>query len=175
MITVGPTRVSVALCVPPFKAAVIVADSSFCTAATAAENCAPVWPASTVTEPGTVTLELLSLRVTTVVEPAAETRVTEQVAVPAVGKEEGEQLRPLRPDGATRPTWVDRVVPFSVAEMLAVWLVPIVPAVTVNVPVVAPLAMVTVGGTESTSLSSDKVSVVPPAEGLSKLTVQVAL
>jgi hypothetical protein len=48
-------------------------------------------------------------------EGAAEANVTVQVAVPAAVKVDGEQVKPDRPEAATRLTTVVRETPFNVA------------------------------------------------------------
>lgn len=91
----GATSESVAVRVTPPAAAVMVADWLVATVETVAVKFAVVAPAGTVTEDGTVTLELLS-DVVTAKPPvgAAPLKVTVQAELPGLFTVEGEQLNP---------------------------------------------------------------------------------
>ena len=118
--TTGAVSVKVALCVPPFSDAVMVAVSFTDTPATVAPNCALLCPADTVTDAGTVTFALPSDTVTSVLAATADTNVTVHVALPAALKLFGAQLSPDSPAGATRLTCVVRATPFKFAVTVAV-------------------------------------------------------
>jgi hypothetical protein len=116
----GAVRVRLALWVPPFSEAVMVVASSLDTALTMAVNWAALCPDKTVTEPGTVTCELLSANPTMVLDATADTRVAVQVAVPAALKVVGAHVRLDRPEGATKFTWAVRETPFKLAVTVTV-------------------------------------------------------
>ena len=69
---------------------------------------------------------------------------------------------------------VDFELPFTDAVTIAISSVAIVPAVAVKLPVTAPAAIVTEAGTVKLALSSDTVTVAPPAGApLVNVTVHV--
>jgi hypothetical protein len=141
--------VRLAICVPPFKLAVMMAVSSVDTLLTVAVNCALVWPLDTVTLAGTVTFPLLSESPTEVFDVAAADRETVHVEDPAPVKPPGEQLKPLSAAGANRVIWSDWLEPFSVPVTVAMAPAVIVPAVTVNCALVCPFDTVTLPGVVS--------------------------
>jgi hypothetical protein len=75
--------------------------------------------------------------------------------------------------GATKLIAEVRITLFKLAVTVAVWALVIVPAVTVNVLLLAPLPMETLPGDVSCALLLDSVTVVVPDDALSKVTVQV--
>lgn len=177
MDTAGAIKESVVVLVPPFTEAEIVTVSLEETEATEAANCALLCPARIVAEPGTTTFALLLDSVTVAFTAAVDDKVKVQVEVPTPVKLFAEQESELSTldAGAAKPTCADRRMPLSVAVTVAVWPDAITPAVTANEPLLAPLPMATEAGVDKTSLSSLKEMVTPPAEGLDKLTVQVAV
>jgi hypothetical protein len=65
--------------------------------------------------------------------------------------------------GGSSSILVDFDDPFSDAVMVTVWLVPIVPAVTTKLPLVAPLASASKAGTDKRALAEeDKLTDAPP-------------
>jgi hypothetical protein len=172
--TAGGVSVKFADCVPPFKDAVMVTVSFEGTPVTDAANCALLCPENTVTEPGTVTLALLSERLTVVFEVAAAAKDTVQVALPAVVKLVGAQVKIESPAGATRLSGAVRVTPLSATVTVAVWLEPMVPADAVNEPLEPPLAMARVEGVVNDPLLFETLRVEVPVEALSRVAVQVA-
>ena len=88
----------------------------------------------TVTEAGTVNAAAL-LDSVTVAPPVCDT-VAVQVELPPDPRIAGLHVTPLSNTGATSVIVAVCVLPFSVAVMVAVWLLAIVPAVAVKVAVV---------------------------------------
>jgi hypothetical protein len=163
--------------VPPFRLALIVTISSAGTPVTDATNCALLWPAAIATDPGVVTLKLLSAMEIVTPALAAASRETVQVAFPAALKLEGPQTREFRElgAGAASPICVERVTPLRLAVTVAVCAEGMLPAVTEKVALLAPLATLTLPGVVSVALSSLKPIATPPAEVLFSETVHVAL
>ena len=121
--------------------------------------------AATVTLVGTVRLALLLVKLTA--EPpvgAAPLKVTVQVLVPGPVNEAGLQARALtlKVTGATSEIAEVALAPLAVAVSVAVELVEIVPAVAVNVPVVAEAGMVIEAGAVSRALLLVMETVRPP-------------
>lgn len=170
-------KVRFAVCVPPFRLALIVAISSAGAPETEAENCAVLCPVRTVTEPGTETLPLLSESVTVALVAAAAVKLTVQVALPAALKVFGEQERELSAlgAGAAKPICVLRVTPFKLAVTVAVCADAMLPAVTENVVLLAPPPMFTLAGVVKVALSSLRLMDTVLAAVLLKDTVQVEL
>ena len=155
----------------PFKLAVTFAVASAEIVPAVAANVAVVAPLATATVPGTPS-PALSLDRLTVAPPVFET-VTVQVALAPEPRLAGVQLNPVTVTGAVSVTAKLLWLPFKLAVTFAVASVEIVPAVTANVAVVAPLATATVPGTPSPALSLDRLTVAPPV--FETVTVQVAL
>ena len=118
----GGVRVRFADRDTPLSVAVMVTVSLAGTPVTEAANWAVLCPVSTVTEPGVVTFALASDRLTVVFEVAAAASDTVQVAVPAVVKLLGAQVKfeSAAGAGATRLTWAVRVTPLRLAVTVAV-------------------------------------------------------
>ncbi len=171
----GAVKVKVVLCVPPFKLALTVAISSAGIAVTVVVNCALVCPATMVTDPGVVTLALLSAMATSVFAAAGAVRDAVQV-VPAgdvnVLGEHASELSTLGA-GATRLTDVDRVTPFNTAVIVAVWFDAMEPAVTLKGVLLAPAPTVTFAGAGRLALLLDVETVTAPAVALLKKMVQI--
>jgi len=126
---------------------------------------AVVAAAATVTLVGAVRLALLLVKLTA--EPpvgAAPLKVTVQVLVPGPVNEAGLQARALtlKVTGATSEIAEVALAPLAVAVSVAVELVEIVPAVAVNVPVVAEAGMVIEAGAVSRALLLVMETVRPP-------------
>jgi hypothetical protein len=175
--TAGATRFSVVLWVPPLNAAEMVTVSLDGTPTTVMPNCTPLWPATTVTVPGTLTLKLLDEMDTPAFVAAGAVKATVQVPLAAALKLVGEHTIELSEleAGATRFSCAVRVTPLSEAVTVAVWLEAIEPAVTAKDPLLAPLPIATEPGVPSAALSSVNVTVTPLAEDLVRVTVQFAL
>ena len=140
-----------------------------------AVKAAVVAAAATVTLEGTVKLALLLVKATA--EPpvgAAPLNVTVQVLVPGPVNEAGLQARALTltVTAATSEIAEVALAPLAVAVSVAVELVEIVPAVAVNVPVVAEAGMVIEAGAVSSGLLDEMVTVRPPV-GAAALAVTV--
>jgi hypothetical protein len=171
----GASRVKAADFVMPFSRAFTCVVASAEMAATVAVKTALVRPTGTETDAGTVTLELVLLKVT-VVPPlgAARVRLTVQAEVPGAVTEMGAQFRVLNCAGGRTVT-------------VAVWLIPPADAViTMEVvavtelaeagseALVAPAGTVTEVGTVSAVPFALTVITIPPAgAALVRLTVQV--
>jgi hypothetical protein len=167
----GATSEIVAVCVLPFSVAVMVAVWLLAIVPAVAVKVAVVVLDPTVTEAGTVSAAAL-LDSVTVAPPVCDT-VAVQVAPPADTRLAGLHVTPLNSTGATSEIVAVCVLPFSVAVMVAVWLLPIVPAVAVKVAVVLADATVTDAGTVSAAVLLDNVTVAPPV--CVTVAVQVAL
>ncbi len=135
-----------------------------------------VAPAPTVTLAGTVAFPLL-LDSPTVSPPpgAAPLSVTVQLDVPGAFTLDGLQDTPLGVTLATRLTCVLAVCALNVAVIVAVALLLTVPAVAVNVPLLAPLATAMLAGTVSTPVLLDRLTVAVLDAALFNVTVQVEL
>ena len=127
--------------------------------------------APTVTDAGTVNVAVL-LDNATVAPPVCVT-VTVQVALPPDPRLAGLHVTPLSSTGATSEIVAVCVLPFSVAVMVAVWLLAIVPAVAVKVADVLPDPTTTEAGTVNAATLLDSVTVAPPV--CVTVAVQVAL
>ena len=141
-----------------------------------AVNWALLEPAATVTYPGSVTLELLSDSVTA--SPplgAALLRVTVQVDAPGAFTLAGVQDKPLSVVASLRITDALLLCPFQLAVTVAVWPLPTVPAVTVNVPLLAPALIVRLAGTLNRFRLLDKATVAALVAAWLRVTAQVAL
>jgi len=142
-----------------------------------AVNVALLAPAPTVTDEGTVSSVLLS-DTATAVPPAgaAPESVTVHVLLPDELRLAGEQLNDVSDTGTIRLIAAVRDTLPSVAVTVALPLDVIVPAVAVNVAVVAPAPTVTDEGTVSSVLLSDTATAVPPAGAAPEsVTVHVLL
>jgi hypothetical protein len=137
----------VKLWVPPFKLAVRSANGLVLAVAVAVKK-PLVCAAPIVTPGGTVTLALL-LDNTTITPPvgAGADNVTVQVEVPGATTVPGEQLRLEGTTVTVRLTVADWLWPFSAAVIVAVWLLPTVPLVAVNVALLWPDGTVMFAGT----------------------------
>ena len=132
---------------------------------------AVVLPDATATEAGTVNAAALLDSVT--VAPPVCVTVTVHVALPPDTRLAGLHVRPLSTTGAANAIVAVCVLPFSVAVMVAVWLLAILPAAVVNVAVVLPSPTVTAAGTVNATALLDSVTVAPPV--FVTVTVHVAL
>ena len=145
---------------PPFRLAVKSADVFALTAPTVAVNVPLVCVAAILMLAGTVMLPLLLDRATVAPpEGAGAESVTVQEEVPGALTVPGEQLRPLGTTGAVRPTMAVWFWPFSVAVIVAVWLLLTVPLVAVNVALLWPAGIVTLAGTGKVVLLLASVTV----------------
>jgi hypothetical protein len=113
----------------------------------------------TVTVAGIVSATKL-LDSVTVARPVCDT-VNVHVEFPPVDRLVGAHVTPLT-TVATKEIDAVSVLPFSVAVIVAVWLLVIAPAVAVKVAVVLPDATVTVSGTVNAVTLLDSVTVAPP-------------
>jgi hypothetical protein len=176
LICVCPDRFSVAVCETPLAVAVMIAVSSAVIAATVTVNPAEVAPEATVTLPGTVAFPLLLDSATASPPPgAAPLKVTVQLEVPGAFTLDGLQDKPLGNTPAVKLTGVLTLSPFRVAVSAAVWALLTVPAVAVNVPLLALAAIVTLAGTVSKPVLLDRLAVIVVDAALFSVTVQVAL
>ena len=169
--TVAVASAIVAVCVLPFSVAVMVAVWLLAIVPVVAVKIAVALAAATVTEAGTVNAAALSDSAT--VAPPVFDTVTVHVALPPDPKLAGVQVSPLSTTGATSEIAAVCVLPFSVAVMVAVWLLAIVPAVAVKVAVVLAAATVTEAGTVNAAALSDSVTAAPPV--FDTVTVHVEL
>ena len=135
---------------------------------------ADVEPAATVTDVGALRDELLSDNETdTPPVEATGVRVTVQTLVPPELRLVGLHVSPLSSTGAASEILSVCVLPFSVAVMVAVWLLVIVPAVALKLAVVLLDPTATEAGTVNAVALLDSVTVAPPV--CDTVTVQVAL
>jgi hypothetical protein len=156
----GATNEIVAVCVLPFSVAVMVAVWLLAIVPVAAVKVAVVLLDPTATEAGTVNAAALLDSVT--VAPPVCVTVTVQVALLPDPRLDGLHVSPLSSTGATNETVAVCVLPFSVAVMVAVWLLAIVPVAAVKVAVVLPAPTVTEAGTVNAAVLLDSVTVTPP-------------
>jgi len=121
-------------------------------------------PAGTFTEAGTVSAELLA-ETDTVTPPAGAwaERVRAQMEDWPASRFMELHASAEMTTAATRFKVVVWEAPFSVAVMVADWVVVILPAAAVKVAEAAPAAMVTEAGTVSKALLSDSATTAPPA------------
>jgi hypothetical protein len=138
----------VKLWVPPFRLAVSRADAFETIAATVAVKEPLVCVAAIVTLLGTVTFVML-LDSETVTPPAGAgaDNVTVQLELPGAVTVPGEQLRLTGTTITVRLTVADWLWPFSVAVMVAVWLLPTAPLLAVKLALLWPVGTVTLAGT----------------------------
>jgi hypothetical protein len=151
--TAGAIRLKLVLNDAPFSEAVICTFVSVLTAAAVAVNATLVAPDAIATVAGTVTLPLLLNRLTE--SPplgAAAVRLTVHVLVPAPVSDDGLQLIPLNPAAAVTITEAVLFTPAALAVTVALCDVEALPAVAVNIPLVAPEATVMEAGTVSAAL-----------------------
>jgi len=152
----------VAVCEAAPLVAVIVADVDVVTLVVLTVNVAVVAPAATTTVAGTVAFELLDERLTVVpLGPACPLNVTVPVDVLPPITDVGERARPDSPAGLTVKGAVS-VVPFKVAEIVAVTVLATPLVFTVKVTVVWPLNTVAEFGTVALALFDDSETTVPP-------------
>jgi len=163
-------------CEPPFSDAVTDAVWSLVMLPEVAVNVPVLDPLATDTVAGTVNSALLLLSETVAAVLAAFERVTVQVEVAAEPRFDGMHESRLTTVGATSEKDVDCEPPFSDAVTTAVWSAGMVPAVAVNVAVVAPDGIVTAAGTVSNALLLVRAAAVRlPLAGFDNVTVQVAV
>lgn len=164
----------VAVLLPPFAAAVIVAEVAEATPVVFTVNVAVLAPAATVTVAGTEAAATLEVRFTTTPPAGA---MEAMVTVPV------EAVPPTTEVGATTKseTWGPVIVkfaepafPFAVAVIFAVLAAPTATVLTVKVAVVAPAATVAVAGTVADVLSEARFTTRPPA-GAALVRVTVAV
>ena len=126
-------------------------------------NVAVVAAAATVTDGGTVSRALLLLSVT-LAPPvgAACVNVTVHVLEAFCPRLVGLHVNEDTTTGATKLTVAFAELPLYVAVIVALWLLPIVVVVALNVAVVAPAATVTDAGTLKAVLLLLSVTIAPP-------------
>jgi len=171
---VGAVMVRLAVGEAPLKVAVIVAVVFVATAVVVTVKVAVVAPEATVTDAGVVAeLELL-LRETTKPEAgAADPMVTVPVDELPPTTVVGETETAVKTGGLTVRVAVAEVL-LVVAVIVAVVLAATAVVVTVNVPVMAPEAIVTEAGTVAHALLLERVTTVPPdGAALASVTVPV--
>ena len=162
----------------PLSVAVIVAVWFEETALAVAVKVAVVADAGTVTEAGTVRVEVALLESATLAPPlgAAFDRVTVQVVEEEAGRLVLAQLSEVRVTAAAGDTVIVtvRLVPLSVAVTIAVWLVMTDNAVAVKVAVVADAGTVIEAGTVNAVIALlESATLAPPAgAALDSVTVQ---
>ena len=133
-------------------------------------------PALIVILPGTLNCPVLLESVTTAAPPAAFVSVTVQVEACPLPSAAGVQLNPANCAGASRFSVKVRVEPPPAAVITAVWSLLTEPTVAVNCALDEPEATVTLPGTVTFALSSDRLTANPPAPAaLLNVTVQVEL
>jgi len=172
VVTEGGLIVRVALADPAPCDAVMTAETLDTTAVVVTVKVPVVAPAPTVTVAGTVAAALPEVKLT-ITPPAGAGAAS--VTVPA------DELPPRTLVGfkdtlVTPAAVIVKVafaeVPFDEAVMEAVWVLDTAAVVTVNVPVVAPAAIVAVPGTVAAALLEDNATERPPA-GAAELIVIV--
>jgi hypothetical protein len=126
----------------PLKVAVTVAVCMVLTVAAVAEKIAWDVDANTVTDAGTVSMVLLSESATARLAGAAELSVMVQVPLAPAGKVAGAHTSDVSVTEGVRLIEAVFALPLSAAVTIAVCAPAIVPAVALNVPLVAPAAMV---------------------------------
>jgi hypothetical protein len=173
--TIGATRLSVAVAVVLLRLALSTAVLSTVMVDTEAVKLAVEAPAVTVTEAGVVTRALLSERAMTIPpKGAGPFSATVHAVDEAETSEVGVQVSELGVSVSVKLIEEVFVLPFNAAVTIAVWAVEMVPAVALNVPVVAPAAIDSEAGTVRIALSSDRATTLPPAgAALLNVTVQV--
>ncbi len=135
-------------------------------------------PDAAVTLAGTVAFPLLLERVTASPPTgAAPLKVTVQADVPGAFTFDGAQDRLLgvTTAGAVKVTVVFTDAAFSVAVTVADWLLGMVPAVAVNVPLADPLPTVMLDGTGNSALLLERLTAVLLGAVLFRVTVQVVV
>jgi hypothetical protein len=168
--TVG-VRLIVVVLLSPFRLAVMVAVWLALTVPAVATN-VPLLAPLIVTLAGTLSVLTLLDRLIVKALVAALVSVTVHVDVCALASVVGEQLTVETCAGAVRPKENVCEVPLALAVSTAVWSAVIVPAVAVNVNVVAPEAAVTLAGTVALALLLDSAMARPPL-GAAPLSVPV--
>ena len=164
-------------CELPFNDAVTEAVWSLVMVPAVAVNVAVLDPDATGSVAATVSNGLLLLRATVApAAPAAFDRVTVQVVFTPDPRVAGVHVSKLTTAGATSEMDVACEPPFRDAVTTAVWSAGMVPAVAVNVAVVAPEGIVTAAGTVSSALLLVRDAAVRlPLAGFDNVTVQVAV
>jgi hypothetical protein len=152
--------------VTPFSAAVMVAPWLVDTLPAVAVNDALLEPAGTETLAGTVRSCVLLDSETVTLLPAGPDKVTlHDKEVPAVILDAGQDawLKVLTPDTGDKVKDTVNMTPFSVAVMVAPWLVDTLPAVAVNDAVLEPAGTETLAGTVRSCalLDSETVTLLP--------------
>lgn len=158
---------------PPFSAAVTVAELLVEIVEALAGKTAEDFPLRTATVAGTVRAELLSDNPTLVSAATDLERVTVQVAVAPEESEFGAQASDETVTGATRLIVAVRETPFSVTVTVAAASAETVPAVAVKAAEDWPASTVAEAGTVSVLLLSETVIVVLTLTALDSVTVQV--
>jgi hypothetical protein len=169
--SIGAANEIVAVCVLPFSVAVMVAVWLLVIVPAVAVKVAMVLLDPTATEAGTVNAAAL-LHSVTVAPPVCDT-VTVQVALAPEPRLAGLHVRPLSSTGAANEIVAVCVLQFSIAVMVAVWLLAVAPAVAVKVAVVLLDPTATEAGTVNAATLLHSVTVAPPV--FDTVTVQVAL
>ena len=142
--------------------------------ATVAVKPTVVAPDAAVTLAGTVASALLLDSATASPPPgAAPLNVTVHAELPGAFTLDGLQVTPLGTTAATRLMAACWLTPFNVAVTVAVALALTVPAVAVNVPLLALVAIVMLAGTVSTPVLLDRLTVAVLNAALFSVTVQV--
>jgi hypothetical protein len=170
----GATSEIVVARVLPFSVAVTIAVWSIAIVPAVTVKLAAVVPGASATEDGTLSAVVLLDRAT--VAPLAVETATVQVELASDARLVCAQVSQLRVTGATSEMAAVRVLPFSVAVIVAVWSTVIVPAVAVKLALALPGATRTEAGTVRAKLLADSVTETPlPVAEEEMVTVQVAL
>jgi hypothetical protein len=148
----GTTREMLAVFEVPLRLTVTCAVWFELGAEIVAVKVALLWPVLNATLPGTVTLALSLLTVGLVPEVAGPVRLTVHVDVPAALKLAGEQLTPLNCAGAVKLTVNCWFRPFRLPVTIALWFCGIAPEFAEKLPLVCPVAIVTLLGTVRSAL-----------------------
>ncbi|MCZ2147257.1 MAG: hypothetical protein LC126_05730 [Bryobacterales bacterium] len=172
--TAGLTSDTAADCVTPFNEAVTVAVLSAVNVPAVAAKLPLDAPAATVTDVGTVRLELLSETAATVFTVTAFDKLTVHVADAPDPNDVGVHANEVNTAGLTSDNDVDTRTPFNEAFNVTVPSAVTVPAVAVKLPLDAPAATVTDVGTVRLALLSDTATAVFTVTAFDKLTVHVA-
>lgn len=159
----------------PFRIAVITIVWEAVTEPAVAANVATDAPVDTVTLAGTLSAASLVPSLTSVPPGGAgPVNNTEQVATPPSFRLATGQVIEL---SVTCPSviYVLCELPLYVTDILAIWVLLIVPAVAVKVPTVVPAGTATKAGSGNWALSLERVTEMPPVgAGADSVMVQVA-
>ena len=167
-------KFSVALCVIPFKVALIVADPLTTTDPTVKVKVAELCPAPMPTDAGADTFTLLLAIATLTALAAGAERTIVQLDVPGAFRDGGTQEIPASCATGARLMDADTVAPFQLARTEAVAPDDNAPVAAANVEDDCPAAIVTLDGTASDVLLLLRAMVAALAAALLRDTVHVA-